>query len=263
MIVYLGLKALNDQPIEPLKLLFKNLKKEGEINIGDLIFKIAPRINAAGRMATAKIAADYLISDSESLLENLKTIESNNDERKKIDEIITKEAISQLEKQPLDRVTNLVYSKDWHKGVVGIVAPENYSLLGLISCLCPVIISGNTCVLFASESKPLCSVTLAEVLATSDVPSGVVNILTGQKTETVPHIGKHMDVNAVYLADLDSEFKESLRLDAVDNLKRIIVAKEENWGTIQSENPYIITSFMETKTTWHPIEIISASGSGY
>jgi len=122
LIVYLGLKALNDQPIEPLKLLFKNLKKEGEINIGDLIFKIAPRINAAGRMATAKIAANYLISDSESLLENLKTIESNNDERKKIDEKITNEALSQLEKQPLDRVTNLVYSKDWHKGVVGIVA---------------------------------------------------------------------------------------------------------------------------------------------
>jgi single-stranded-DNA-specific exonuclease len=122
LIVFLGLKALNDQPIEPFKLLFKNLKKEGEINIGDLIFKIAPRINAVGRLATAKIAAKYLISDSENLLENLKTIESHNEERKKIDEIITKEALSQLEKQPLDRVTNLVYSKDWHKGVVGIVA---------------------------------------------------------------------------------------------------------------------------------------------
>lgn len=148
-------------------------------------------------------------------------------------------------------------------GVVGIVAPENSSLLGLVSCLCPVIISGNTCVLFASESKPLCSVTLSEVLATSDVPGGVVNILTGKKTEIVPHLGKHMDVNAVYLADLESEFKESLRLDAVDNLKRIIVAKEENWNAVQSENPYIISSFMETKTTWHPIEIISGSGSGY
>lgn len=148
-------------------------------------------------------------------------------------------------------------------GVVGIVAPENSSLLGLVSCLCPVIISGNTCVLFASESKPLCSVTLSEVLATSDVPGGVVNILTGKKTEIVPHLSKHMDVNAVYLADLESEFKESLRLDAVDNLKRIIVAKEENWGAVKTENPYIISSFMETKTTWHPIEIISGSGSGY
>ena len=117
--------------------------------------------------------------------------------------------------------------------------------------------------MFASESKPLCSVTLSEVLATSDVPGGVVNVITGKKTELVPHIGKHMDVNAVYLADLESEFKESLRLDAVDNLKRIVVAKEEKWCTVQPENPYIISSFMETKTTWHPIEIISGSGSGY
>ena len=148
-------------------------------------------------------------------------------------------------------------------GVVGVVSSESSSLLGLISSICPIIVSGNTCVVFTSESKPLCGVTLSEVLATSDVPSGVVNVLTGKRKETVPHLGKHMDVNAVYLADSDSEFKESLRLDAVDNLKRIIVGKELDLYSHEFENPYIVTSFMETKTTWHPIEIISGSGSGY
>ena len=148
-------------------------------------------------------------------------------------------------------------------GVVGVVSSESSSLLGLISSICPIIVSGNTCVVFTSESKPLCGVTLSEVLATSDVPGGVVNVLTGKRKETVPHLGKHMDVNAVYLADSDSEFKESLRLDAVDNLKRIIVGKELDLYSHEFENPYIVTSFMETKTTWHPIEIISGSGSGY
>jgi acyl-CoA reductase-like NAD-dependent aldehyde dehydrogenase len=148
-------------------------------------------------------------------------------------------------------------------GVVGVVAPENYSLLGLISSICPVIVSGNTSVVLTSESKPLCGVTLAEVLVTSDIPAGVVNVLTGKRSETVPHLGKHMDVNAVYLADSDSSFKNVLRADAVDNLKRIIVGKHSNLYAKELETPYIITSFMETKTTWHPIEIISGSGSGY
>ena len=148
-------------------------------------------------------------------------------------------------------------------GVVGVVSSESSSLLGLISSICPIIVSGNTCVVFTSESKPLCGVTLSEVLATSDVPGGVVNVLTGKRKETVPHLGKHMDVNAIYLVDSDSEFKESLRLDAVDNLKRIVVGKESDLYAKEVENPYIVTSFMETKTTWHPIEIISGSGSGY
>lgn len=148
-------------------------------------------------------------------------------------------------------------------GVVGVVSSESSSLLGLISSICPIIVSGNTCVVFTSESKPLCGVTLSEVLATSDVPGGVINVLTGKRKETVPHLGKHMDVNAIYLADSNSEFKESLRFDAVDNLKRIVVGKESDLYAKEVENPYIITSFMETKTTWHPIEIISGSGSGY
>ena len=148
-------------------------------------------------------------------------------------------------------------------GVVGVVAPESTSLLGLVSTLCPIIVSGNTAVVISSEKLPLCAITLAEVLVTSDVPPGVVNILTGAKAEVLSHMGKHMDINSVYLADANSKQKETLRLDAVDNLKRIVVGKHTDWFSSEIENPYSVSSFMEAKTTWHPIEIISGSGSGY
>ncbi len=148
-------------------------------------------------------------------------------------------------------------------GVVSIISPENSSLLGLISTLIPVIVSGNTCVIIASENKPLCAVTLSEVLSTSDVPGGVVNILTGKRIELIDHVGSHMDVNAVYYADSDSEQLKKLQLLAVDNLKRIIKNKLGDWASSGHENPYVIADFMESKTTWHPIEKISGSGSGY
>ena len=122
LITYLGLKEINISPINPLKILFSNLKKEGSINIGDLIFKVAPRINAAGRLDTAILAADFLISDSKEAIKSLKEIEINNEDRKSLDEQTTLEAMEYLNIQPIERYTNFVYSKKWHKGVVGIVA---------------------------------------------------------------------------------------------------------------------------------------------
>ena len=122
LITYLGLKEINISPINPLKILFSNLKKEGSINIGDLIFKVAPRINAAGRLDTAILAADFLISDSKEAIKSLKEIEINNEDRKSLDEQTTLEAMEYLKIQPIERYTNFVYSKKWHKGVVGIVA---------------------------------------------------------------------------------------------------------------------------------------------
>ena len=122
LITYLGLKEINISPINPLKILFSNLKKEGGINIGDLIFKVAPRINAAGRLDTAILAADFLISDSKEAIKSLKEIEINNEDRKSLDEQTTLEAMEYLNIQPIERYTNFVYSKKWHKGVVGIVA---------------------------------------------------------------------------------------------------------------------------------------------
>ena len=147
-------------------------------------------------------------------------------------------------------------------GVVGLVAPEKSGLLGLVSSLCPILVSGNCAVVLASEKLPLCSITLAEVLATSDVPGGVVNILTGKKEEIMVHLAKHMDVNAIYLTD-NLEHKKSVQEEAIQNLKRVIVGKQKSWDDSSVENPYIITDFMETKTTWHPVEVISGTGSGY
>ena len=147
-------------------------------------------------------------------------------------------------------------------GVVGLIAPENTGLLGLVSTLCPIIISGNCGVVLASEKYPLSSITLSEVIATSDVPGGVVNILTGKKEELISHLAKHMDVNAIYLAS-NGEFKKQIQEDAIQNLKRIIIRDNASWDDEDNEHPYSIADFMETKTTWHPIEIISGSGSGY
>ena len=148
-------------------------------------------------------------------------------------------------------------------GVVAILAPEESGLLGLISQIAPTIAGGNSCVVLASENKPLCSVTLAEVLSTSDVHGGVINILTGNRKELIPHFASHMDVNAlVYCGDNSAEIK-SIHEAAIENLKRVIVRDGGGYLSDKYENPYLISSLQETKTTWHPIEKIGAAGSGY
>ena len=150
-------------------------------------------------------------------------------------------------------------------GVIGVIAPVQGSLLGLISALIPPLVGGNTVVVLASQSLPLCAVTFAEVVANSDVPDGVVNILTGNVNELLPHFSSHMDINAIVYCQNDSQHIKELQFQAVDNLKRILLAssKTNDLFSEANESPYCITNFMETKTTWHPIEKISASGSGY
>ncbi len=144
-------------------------------------------------------------------------------------------------------------------GVVGILAPENSSLIGLVTHIAPIIAGGNTCVVLASEGLPLSSITFSEVLATSDVPGGVVNVLTGNRAELLQHFASHLDINGVvYCGDNDEEIK-SLQIGAVENLKRIVVYSGEE----QPESLSLIMACQEIKTTWHPIEIISESGSGY
>ena len=122
LLVFLGLKAMNKSSIPPFQLLFEKLNTQNNYNVGDLIFKIAPRINAAGRLDSASIATNFLISNIDDAERNLSKIESINEKRKTIDEQITDQALDQLNKQPIERFINFVYSPDWHKGVVGIVA---------------------------------------------------------------------------------------------------------------------------------------------
>jgi acyl-CoA reductase-like NAD-dependent aldehyde dehydrogenase len=133
-------------------------------------------------------------------------------------------------------------------GVVGIVAPPEPSLDGLVARLAPVIVGGNVVVVLASETSPLAAIELAEALATSDVPGGVVNILTGHRSELAPWLAGHMDVNAIDLAGADGEAPELERL-AADNVKRVVR------GRADRQSPYEIAAFLELKTVWHPVGV--------
>jgi acyl-CoA reductase-like NAD-dependent aldehyde dehydrogenase len=138
-------------------------------------------------------------------------------------------------------------------GVVAIIAPDDNGLLGLVGNLMPAIVGGNTAVVLASETHPLSAVSFAEVLHASDVPAGVVNVLTGYRSELTGQFASHMDVNAVVCAVDDPDAGKQVQQDAADNLKRVIFRGAMNWLSEQAENPYLIKDTQETKTTWHPI----------
>lgn len=148
-------------------------------------------------------------------------------------------------------------------GVVAAISPQDSSLLGLVSVIAPVIAGGNTCVVLASQNKPLCSITFAEVLHSSDLPGGVVNILTGNVPELAGHFAAHMDVNAVVYCGSDAAVQKELQTKGAVNVKRIIVRKNTNWFSEEGQSPYFILDTEEIKTTWHPIENIGGGGGGY
>ncbi len=148
-------------------------------------------------------------------------------------------------------------------GVVSIIAPEENSLIGLVSVIAPAIAGGNTCVVLASENKPLCAVTFAEVLNSSDVPGGVVNILTGKKSELHEHFSSHLDVNAVIYCGNDEKIIKEIQIQSASNVKRAIIRKNTDWFSDSAQSPYFISDTQEIKTTWHPVENIGGSGGGY
>ncbi|WP_026403005.1 aldehyde dehydrogenase family protein [Actinomadura rifamycini] len=137
-------------------------------------------------------------------------------------------------------------------GVVGVVAPDS-PLLGLVSTVAPAIVTGSTAVVVASEPAPLPAITLAEVLATSDLPGGVVNILTGRRAELAPWLATHMDVNALDLAGVPADAVADLEEKAAGNLKRVVRPDESDWGA--EPGTARITAFLETKTVWHPVGV--------
>jgi acyl-CoA reductase-like NAD-dependent aldehyde dehydrogenase len=128
-------------------------------------------------------------------------------------------------------------------GVVGILAPSEPALLGLVTRLAPVLAGGNAAVVVASEAHPRAAIELAEVLATSDVPGGVVNILTGRRAELAPHLASHLDIDALDLDGSDAELERA----AADNVKRVV------HGRGDAQSPYEISAFLELKTVWHPM----------
>lgn len=139
-------------------------------------------------------------------------------------------------------------------GVVTVLAPENSPLLGLVSVIAPIIAGGNTCVVLASEAYPLPAISFAEVLNSSDVSGGVVNILTGVREELVEHFASHKDVNAICVYDkTKQESLAKIELLAADNIKRVIYHPITDWYSADAESAYFVSDFQETKTTWHPI----------
>ncbi len=133
-------------------------------------------------------------------------------------------------------------------GVVGVVAPEEPALLGLVSRLAPVLVPGNTAVVLASERYPMPAITFTEVLNSSDVPGGVVNVLTGLKDELIPWLADHMDVNAIDAGGASPEQAIRVQEGAVHNVKRVVLPSTKGPG----QSPYRIAAFTETKTVWHP-----------
>jgi len=148
-------------------------------------------------------------------------------------------------------------------GVVSIIAPEEPSFLGLVSVILPVIVSGNTCVVLASEKYGMNAITFAEMLATSDLPAGVVNILTGFESELLPYFANHMDVNAIIYTRQNPQSITTIQELSSLNVKRPIFWQKDWWNNEEAENPYLILDACEIKTTWHPIENIGVSGGKY
>lgn len=147
-------------------------------------------------------------------------------------------------------------------GVVAVLAPQESSFLGLVSVVAPVIATGNTAVVVASERAPLPALSLGEVLATSDLPGGVVNVLSGRTAEIAAPLAAHQDVNAIDLAGADEVLAKELETAAADNLKRVLRPQPvDDWAATPGTDR--MTAFLETKTVWHPTGSLGASGSAY
>jgi acyl-CoA reductase-like NAD-dependent aldehyde dehydrogenase len=148
-------------------------------------------------------------------------------------------------------------------GVVAAIAPQNSALIGLVSVIAPIIAGGNTCVVLASSTMPLSAVTFAEVLNSSDLPGGVVNLLTGKPSELLPYFADHMDVNSTLYCETDPAAQELIREKSALNVKRVVIYDQQKWMDNSAQSPYFINDFQEIKTTWHPIENIGGAKAGY
>lgn len=141
-------------------------------------------------------------------------------------------------------------------GVVGVVAPEEPALLGLVSRIAPALVGGNTVVAITSESKPLAAITMGEVFQTSDVPGGVINLISGLKSEIVPWLAAHMDVNAIDATGVATDMLPAVQKTAAENVKRVVTFDGDAVGwddASRSQSPYAIFEFQEMKTVWHPM----------
>lgn len=140
-------------------------------------------------------------------------------------------------------------------GVVSVISPNDFPLLGLISLVAPLIVGGNSCVILSSEKNPMVSISFAELINTSDIPHGVLNILTGKRKELITHFASHKDVNSIIYCGNNNEEIKNIEKISAENLKRVKIYKRTNWDSQDSQSPYFIEKFQEIKTTWHPTQV--------
>ncbi|MBT3417990.1 MAG: aldehyde dehydrogenase family protein [Flavobacteriales bacterium] len=231
----------------------RNLQKSWEnttaLNKGQILYRIAEMLE--GRKS--QFISELLLTGSSKSLAK-KEVEQS------IDRLIYYAGWSDKFQQIFSSVNPVAsnhfnFSSPQAVGVVSVIAPNKFPLLGLISVVAPVIVGGNSCVVLSSEENPMISISFAEVLNTSDVPHGVVNILTGKREELIPHFASHMDVNSIiYCGDNKEEIKSIEQL-SVENLKRVKIYKRKKWDDKQSQSPYFIEKCQEIKTTWHPTQV--------
>ena len=138
-------------------------------------------------------------------------------------------------------------------GVVSVIAPDDSCLLGFLSLIVPAVVGGNTVVILASESYPLCGITFAEVLHSSDVPGGVINIMSGRRSELIEQFSSHMDVNAIIYSGVDSGHARMIEKNTALNVKRLVNYADQDWINTDAQGPYHIMKSQEIKSTWHPI----------
>lgn len=227
-------------------------------NIGQILYRIAENLEARKREFAQLVAKE----------EGLTANQANKTVEESIDRLIYFAGWTDKFQQLFSSV-NPVASNHFNfsmlepTGVVSAICGDKVGFKGLVAAIAVVICGANTITILANEKSPVSAITFAEVLQHSDVPAGVVNILTGKKEELESHFASHMDVNSILLIGYNDQEALPLEQIATENLKRVKRWSAEQINTSEVENPYSIQDFLEVKTTWHPIEQIGGAKAGY
>ena len=217
---------------------------------GQILYRLAEMLEGRKDQLASEIFLSTKATKSQALKEVMKSI----------DRIIWYAGLADKYSQLIGTVNSVQsgyfnFSMPEPTGVVTILLPDEMPMLALVSRLCPVIVSGNSCIVIASETAPLPALTFSEIAATSDVPAGVINILTGSKKEIVPHLAGHMDVNSFDYADINSSYKKDVQTACANNVKRFVFSALRNsadyYNDDLSENIMQVQDFVEIKTVWH------------
>ena len=226
---------------------FNNWNNFSGYNRGQILYRIAEMLDSRKEQFI-----------SELILQGKSKKKSIQEVKQSIDRLVYYAGWSDKFQQIFSRVNPVStpyynFSSPEPTGVVSVIAPKNSYLLGFISVIVPAVVGGNTVVVLASEDNPLCAISFSEVLHSSDVPNGVINILSGYCNELAGHFSSHMDVNAVINCSSDLKDSELIRRNSSLNVKRVFDYESIDWAHVDSQDPYLIMDCQEVKTTWHPI----------